>query len=34
VGNGENIPKVVDDRLANKNPQFLTGDIFSAEYIR
>lgn len=33
VGNGENIPKVVDDRLANKNPQFLTGDIFSAEYI-
>jgi len=33
VGNGENIPKVVDDRLANKYPQFLPGDIFSGDYI-
>jgi peptidoglycan-associated lipoprotein len=33
VGNGENVPKVVDDRLANKHPEFLPGDIFSGEYI-
>jgi peptidoglycan-associated lipoprotein len=33
VGNGENIPKIVDDRLANKHPQFSSGDVFSAEYI-
>lgn len=33
VGNGESVPKVVDDRLANKHPEFLPGDVFSAEYI-
>ncbi|MDP4912815.1 MAG: OmpA family protein, partial [Saprospiraceae bacterium] len=33
VGNGENVPKVVDDRLANKHPEFLPGDVFSGEYI-
>ena len=32
-GSGESVPKVVDDRLANKHPEFLPGDVFSAEYI-